>query len=202
MTQSDPTKTSTEATDKTTASASSASPPLTPANFRSATTPTATAAVKAEETSSEKAAESAAADSAAVLREAEKEADAVPQGAAPGRVDSEPEVPSEDDASDAQLRTWARDNGIEDVPSSGKLSAAWREQITAAIAADLAMDPKDEGSVKPVSPTSSETTSKTGDSTYQENLGSAEEEKPESAPEYRSVWEAPDTWVSGQTYTA
>lgn len=38
------------------------------------------------------------------------------------------------DISDADLRSWARDNGVEGVPGSGKLSAAWREKITIAMA--------------------------------------------------------------------
>lgn len=154
-----------------------------------------------------------------VIEEAEEQAENVQQGAAPERLGAAPEVPSEveaekveaaeepsaEDASDAQLRAWARENGIEDVPGSGKLSAAWREQITAAMAAELAMDPKDEGSVEPASSKSSpttETTSTTGDSTDQENSGSTEEETPEPAPEYRSVWQAPETWVSSQAFTA
>lgn len=114
----------------------------------------------------------------------------------------EPVVEDPEDASDAALRAWAKDNNIEGVPGSGKLSAAWREQLTSAMSA--ALDPKEEGSVKPASPesSSSETTSTTGDSTDQESPGSTEEEKPEPAPEYRSVWQAPETWVSGQTYTA
>jgi hypothetical protein len=185
MTQSDPAKTETPTEDKAAAFAGISTPTSpTPAPA----IPAAVDSVKAEEVAAEKVAEAA---------------DAAPEGAAPDMV--EPEDTSAEDASDAQLRAWARDNGIEDVPGSGKLSAVWREQITAAMAADLAMDPKDEGSVEPASSKSSpttETTSTTGDSTDQKNLGSTEEESPEPAPEYRSVWQAPETWVSSQAFTA
>src|SRR5690242_7897546 len=48
------------------------------------------------------------------------------------------------DPTDAELRAWASANGIEGVPASGKLSAAWREQITAAMAAEAAPEAPEE----------------------------------------------------------
>jgi len=113
----------------------------------------------------------------------------------------EPEVDPED-ASDAQLRTWAKDNGIEDVPANGKLSAAWREQITAAMAGALAVDPKAEVTAEATTEPSTlkeTTTEKAGTSTTGEETTPPTE--PEPAP-YRTPWVAPHTWVTGQSFTA
>jgi hypothetical protein len=124
---------------------------------------------------------------------------ALPEATEPVTVAEEP-VASED-ASDAELRAWAKENGIEGVPTSGKLSAAWREQITAAMAA--ALDPKDEASAD--SSTSVETTT-------EETTGSGESASAPTEPvqpefdnpygEYRSVFKAPETFVHSQTYTS
>lgn len=118
-----------------------------------------------------------------------------------------------EDASDADLRAWAKDNGIEGVPASGKLSAAWREQIVDAMAEKL--DPKEEdsaGTTSTESSTSVET--KTGEEPLSgEKDSSSEPEKevaeepevvqPEREPtEYRSVYKAPNTFVSSQAFTA
>jgi len=113
-----------------------------------------------------------------------------------GAVTAEaPEDASAEDASDAELRTWARDNGIEDVPGSGKLSATWRETITTAMTA--ALDPKDEASAEDTSLASSTSSETTTDG--EEASPSTE---PEPVAEYRSVFQAPATWVSSQTFTA
>ena len=112
---------------------------------------------------------------------------------------------SVEDASDAALRAWARDNGIEGVPGSGKLSAAWREQITAAMTADL--DPKEEVSAEsgdsPESSTSVETmTETTTGSSGEETSAPTEPVQPEfETGEYRSVFKAPNTFITSQTYT-
>lgn len=111
------------------------------------------------------------------------------------------EASAAEDASDAALRAWARDNGIEGVPGSGKLSAAWREQITAAMTA--ALDPKEEVSAEATSPESSISVETETTSTSEENPHPTEEPKqPEPVFEYRSVFEAPNTFVSSQAYTA
>ena len=121
----------------------------------------------------------------------------------------ETETP-EEAASDAALRSWAKDNGIEGVPASGRLSATWRDQITAAMAA--ALDPKEEASAEATSSessTSSDTTKTDPEEPTQED-GSTEAPVAEPAPvqpefetgEYRSVFRAPETWVHSQTYTA
>lgn len=92
---------------------------------------------------------------------------------------------ADESSSDAVLRTWARDNGIDGVPASGKLSASWRDQITAAMAEAQAEDPKVEDSAEGTS--SSELSDKVA---------------PEFEPaEYRSVFKAPNTWVTSQTFT-
>lgn len=98
-------------------------------------------------------------------------------------VTTEDQVTAED-ASDAALRAWAKDNDVEGVPGSGKLSAAWREQLTNDMAA--ALDPKVEASAETVSPESS----------------TSETMTEEPAVEYRSVFEPPETWVSSQHFTA
>ncbi len=118
-----------------------------------------------------------------------------------------------EEVSDAELRAWAKDNGIEGVPASGKLSASWREQITTAMVAVLS--PKDEASVDNTSTELS--ISMTTDSTDQENPDSTDEESSpvEKTPvvvapvapefesgEYRSVFRAPNTFVTSQTYTS
>lgn len=68
----------------------------------------------------------------------------------PAPVD-DPTTEVREDASDAELRAWARDNGVEGVPASGKLSSAWRETIINAMAAALAADPKEEASAEATS---------------------------------------------------
>jgi hypothetical protein len=140
----------------------------------------------------------------------------VPDAPEPVVVAEEEETP-EEIASDSALRAWARDNGFEDVPTSGRLSAAWREQITNAMAA--ALDPKDEVSAEATSSDSSisvETTTEDPSSTDPEgstdesNLDSTDEENPVEEPvapefetgQYRSVFKAPNTFVSSQAYTA
>lgn len=118
----------------------------------------------------------------------------------------EEETP-EEAASDAALRAWARDNGIEGVPASGKLSAAWRDQITAAIAEAATEEPAEEEAAQE-------------DDFPQEDEDQAEVEaafdsgekvlttppapvQPEfEQVEYRSVFKAPNTWVSSQTFTS
>lgn len=102
---------------------------------------------------------------------------------APVAPEAEPDTSAED-ASDAALRAWAKDNGIEGVPGSGKLSAAWRDQITAAMTA--ALDPKEEASAEVASPESS----------------SSETSSEEPVVEYRTPYVPPETWVTGQLYTA
>ena len=99
-----------------------------------------------------------------------------------------------EDASDAELRTWARDNGIDGVPATGRLSATWREQITAAIAAAAEPPLIEEEPVELVV-----------EEPAAEEEPEAEEVKP-VAPEwetgvYRSVFKAPDTFVTSQAYT-
>lgn len=124
----------------------------------------------------------------------------------PAPVD-DPTTAVNEAASDAELRTWAKDNGIEDVPASGRLSAAWRDQIIAAMAA--ALDPKAEVSAvatPPESSTSVETTM-----TEEEPGSSGEEASASTEPvqpefdnpwgEYRSVFQAPDTFMTGQAFT-
>lgn len=119
-----------------------------------------------------------------------------------------------EDASDADLRAWAKDNGIEGVPASGKLSAAWRDQIVSAMAEKL--DPKEEdsaGTTSFESSTSVETTNTEEELLSGENDSSSEPEEeaaeepevvqPEREPtEYRSVYKAPNTFVSSQAFTA
>lgn len=109
------------------------------------------------------------------------------------------EETSAEDASDAELRAWAKDNGIEGVPGSGKLSAAWREQITNAMAA--ALDPKDEASVEATSSESSTSLETMNETSEEEVPPSAEEPEPEPEVEYRSVFQAPNTFVTSQQYT-
>lgn len=108
-----------------------------------------------------------------------------------------------EEISDAELRAWAKENGIEGVPASGKLSATWREQITVAMAA--ALDPKEEASVDAIS-TESSTSTETS-STDQESTDSTDEETPVEAAakpvfEYRDYFQAPNTFVTSQTYTS
>jgi len=133
------------------------------------------------------------------------------------------EEPAED-ATDAELRAWARDHGMENVPTSGRLSAAWREQITAAMAA-AALDPKEEASAEATStePSTSETTTEDAGqpwitdpaelAQFKDDIEAALEAdaklaaaKPfvaeEPVVEYRTPYVAPDTWVTGQAYTA
>lgn len=127
------------------------------------------------------------------------------------------EEDASEDASDSQLRQWAKDNGIEGVPASGRLSATWRDQISAAMAAALndmatALDPKDEDSAEATSSDSSTPmeTETTDDSTDQSNLDSTNEENAEPAPvapefetgTYQSVFKAPNTFVTSQAFTA
>lgn len=163
----------------------------------------------------------------------------------PAPVD-DPTTAVREDASDAELRAWAKDNGIEDVPTSGRLSSAWRETIINAMAAALAADPKEEVSAETTSTdsltpesetvpeetvTTEETTTLSADgevsslsteepeaeveaapvetepeATVDEEPEVEEEKKP-VAPEfetgtYRSVFKAPNTFVSSQAYTA
>lgn len=119
---------------------------------------------------------------------------------------AEEETP-EEAASDAALRQWAKDNGIEGVPTSGRLSAAWRDEITAAMADAQAQSPKVEASV---SVTSSEpSTSDTAETAPPTGGPEVTEEEAAPAPiplereqmEYRSVFRPPNTWISSQTYT-
>jgi hypothetical protein len=125
-------------------------------------------------------------------------------------AEPEPEVSDSaetaEDASDAQLRQWAKDNNIEGVPASGRLSSSWREQITNSMISSL--DPKEEDSAEDTS--STETSSLT---TEEETASSTTEGEAVEEPEvpvqpefetgtYRSVFKAPDTFVSGQAYTA
>lgn len=130
--------------------------------------------------------------------------------------DTSGEDTTAEDASDAQLRQWAKDNGIDGVPASGRLSATWRDQISAAMAAALndmatALDPKDEDSAEDTSsessiPVEEETTSETEDATDESDPEEEVEVVP-VAPEfetgtYRSVFKAPNTFVSSQAFTA
>lgn len=138
----------------------------------------------------------------------------------PAPVD-DPDTAVNEAASDAELRAWAKDNGIEDVPASGRLSATWRDQIVAAMAA--ALDPKDEASVEPSSPESSPTPETMTETTLEEpssgespsaSTEEAPAEKPLTGPgsdqpefshggtEYRSVFQAPNTFMTGQNFTA
>ena len=134
----------------------------------------------------------------------------------PAPVD-DPDTAVNEAASDAELRAWAKDNGIEDVPASGRLSAVWRDQIVAAMAA--ALDPKDEASVEPSLPESSTSPETTMTETTPEESSSGESpsastEVPATGPgsnqpefahggaEYRSVFYAPNTFVTGQNFTA
>jgi hypothetical protein len=115
-----------------------------------------------------------------------------------------------EDASDAALRAWAKENGIEGVPASGKLSAVWRDQITTAMA--VALDPKDEVSVAPEDSPESSTSETTTEEPASGSSGEEETSPPTEEPvavqpefetgEYRSVFKAPNTFVSGQAYTA
>lgn len=128
--------------------------------------------------------------------------------------DPEATAPVEDtsaeDASDAALRAWARDNGVEGVPASGRLSASWREQITSAMAA-ASLDPKEEATAEATSTdmSTSETTTEDGEPWISdpEELAQLKEEldaalEADKVVEYRTPWEPPDTWVTGQSYTA
>jgi len=126
-------------------------------------------------------------------------------------VEVVPEETPEEIASDAALRAWAKDNGIEDVPASGRLSAAWREQITAAMAA--ALDPKDEASAETEDSSASSTsemvtteeTTTDGESGEESTSAPTEPVQPEfdnPSGEYRSVFKAPAEWVHSQVYTA
>lgn len=109
-----------------------------------------------------------------------------------------------EDATDAELRAWAKDNGIDGVPASGKLSATWRDQITAAMAAAAEPVVEEETVVD-------STDESTPDSTEEETLAEeepeveAEEVKP-TGPEwesgvYRSVFQAPNTFITSQEHT-
>ena len=123
-----------------------------------------------------------------------------PDTSTPAVTAEEPESP-EEVASDAALRAWAKDNGIEDVPASGRLSASWRDQITSAMAA--ALDPKDEDSVESTSPdssTSTETKEKTTTPESESEPAPAAESIPEV--EYHSVFKPPNTFMSSQAFTA
>lgn len=114
-------------------------------------------------------------------------------------------------AADAQLRLWAKANGIEDVPASGRLSAAWREQITTAMTAALVADPKEEASAGTTSTESSDSSS-SETTTETPSDGPTDEVKLEqpalpNIPEfetgtYRSVFYPPNTFVSSQYYTS
>lgn len=118
-------------------------------------------------------------------------------------------------AADAQLRLWAKANGIEDVPANGRLSAAWREQITAAMTAALVVDPKEEASAETTSTessdsSSSETTTETPSDGPTEEEPKAEVKLEPALPNipefetgtYRSVFYPPNTFVSSQYYTS
>lgn len=123
----------------------------------------------------------------------------------PEPTNTEPtvETPAEDtfveDASDAKLRAWAKDNGIDGVPGKRvKLSDAWREKITNAMAA--ALNPKAEASAKATSSESSISVEKKTAEAPSGETDSPSTEEP--VVEYRSVFQAPDTFVSGQAFTA
>lgn len=134
--------------------------------------------------------------------------------AAAAKADAAEEIAAED-ASDAQLRAWAKDNGMEGVPTTGRLSAVWRENIILAMTEALAADPKDAGTAQATpavdSPGSSGTSSGTETETTElEKPAEVKLEKPlkvqpefdNPAGEYRSVWYPPDTYVSSQAFTA
>jgi hypothetical protein len=138
----------------------------------------------------------------------------LPENVSPsGPTETPPEVPAaepvvevapvveeetpEEVASDSALRAWAKDNGIEDVPSSGRLSATWRDQITAAMTDALTSDPKEEASAEPTS-----TESSTSVKTTTEPPVPVRPEFDNPYNEYRSVFKAPDTFVTGQAFTA
>lgn len=125
----------------------------------------------------------------------------------------DPATAVDESASDAELRAWARDNGLTGVPTGGRLSAAWREQIVTAMAA--ALDPKEEASAEPSPTSDSSTPVTTGTTTVEMTVVSSTGEEtslstektpvqPEFAHggEYRSVFYAPNTFVSSQTFTA
>lgn len=142
----------------------------------------------------------------------------------PAPVD-DPVTVVDESASDAELRAWAKDNGVEDVPTSGRLSAAWRETILTAMAA--ALDPKEEASAEATStpevstssdtvteeiPTTETVSTPDGESTSvpteepvseDEEPGDPRLDMPEfETGEYRSVYKAPDTFVTTQAFTA
>lgn len=122
--------------------------------------------------------------------------ESVPEEGTPIFTEPVVEEVSAEDASDAELRAWAKDNGIEGVPASGKLSSAWRDQITAAMAAKL--DPKEEVSVEGTSSESSISVETMTEETSTEDIT-----EPEREPtEYRSVFKPPNTFVSSQAFTA
>jgi hypothetical protein len=109
----------------------------------------------------------------------------------------DPTTSVDEAASDADLRAWAKDNGIEDVPASGRLSATWREQILAAQAAAAAPVVEEETVVD-------STDQSTPDSTDEETPVEVEEVKP-TGPEwetgvYRSVFQAPNTFIVNQEH--
>lgn len=128
-------------------------------------------------------------------------------------VTEDPATVAAEDASDAQLRAWAKENGIEGVPASGKLSAAWREQITTAMAAPVTSE---EETISSGSFTSVETLGETtviltpdeaDDPVGEESLAAEVVEPEPVAPEfetgeYRSVFKAPNTFMSSQAFTA
>lgn len=103
-------------------------------------------------------------------------------------------VETPEDASDAKLRAWARENGIEGVPGKRTpLSTEWREGITNAMTAALNPKAEDSAGVTSSEPSASpETTT--------EPLSG--EKTSEPVVEYRSVFQAPNTFVSSQAYTA
>lgn len=109
-------------------------------------------------------------------------------------------------ASDAELRAWAKENGIEGVPASGKLAASWREIIVNAMA--VALDPKEEASAEATStsePSTPPATTMATDSTPAGESSSVQTEtEVETEPvwEYRSVFQPPNTFVSSQAYTS
>jgi hypothetical protein len=143
------------------------------------------------------------------------------EAAAAAKADAAEEIAAED-ASDSQLRAWAKANGVEGVPAGGRLSAVWRENIILAMTKALGSDPKDEGTATATpeadSPGASATSTSTETVTEETRTEVALEKpvevkleqplKPIQAEfdnpsgEYRSVWKAPDTWVTSQTFTA
>lgn len=111
----------------------------------------------------------------------------------------DPVTAVDESAPDAELRAWAKDNGIEDVPASGRLSAAWREEILAAMTA--ALDSEEEPPVE-APPAESPPLVSTEDPVEEESQTERPVQPEFETGEYRSVFKAPNTFVTSQNYTA